>query len=244
MPAADRPAAPPRAIRGIVFDKDGTLLDYAATWGPINRAAALVASGGDAAGAARLLALAGGDPSTGHALADSLLAAGTTAEIAAAWAAAGSPLAAAELTETLDRLFQSGVGSAVPVMDLSGLFARLKRRGLRLGVASSDSGAAVAATAERFGFAEHADFFAGYDSGHGVKPGPGMVAGFCRATGIEPGAVAVVGDNSHDIEMGRAVGAGLVIGVLTGTGTAATLAAADAVLDSIADLERFLFAGA
>ena len=33
------------AIRGILFDKDGTLLDYAATWMTANRVAALAAAG-------------------------------------------------------------------------------------------------------------------------------------------------------------------------------------------------------
>ncbi len=43
--AGDR--KPSRAIRGVLFDKDGTLLDYAATWMTANRVAALAAAGGD-----------------------------------------------------------------------------------------------------------------------------------------------------------------------------------------------------
>ena len=65
-----------------------------------------------------------------------------------------------------------------------------------------------------------------------------MVEGFCAATGLVAGAVAVVGDNLHDLEMGRAAGAGLLVGVLSGTSSLAELAPfADHVLDSIADLE-------
>ena len=53
--------------------------------------------------------------------------------------------------------------------------------------------------------------------------------------------VAVVGDNLHDLEMGRAAQAGLVVGVLTGNGEAGDLSAkADFVLDSISDLESLL----
>jgi len=227
-------------IGGVLFDKDGTLLDYMASWGALNLAAAQIAAAGATAEAARLIALAGGDPDTGHAAPDSLLAAANTAEIAAAWSRAGSPLAVDVLTRRLDRLFQSGVEAVVPVTDLAALFGRLKRRGLKLGIASSDSADAVAATARRFGLADLVDFCAGYDSGHGVKPGPGMFAAFCAATGLAPAAVAMVGDNRHDVEMGRAGGAGLIVGVLTGTGTPATLAVADVVLDSIADLETLL----
>jgi hypothetical protein len=65
-------------IRGLLFDKDGTLLDYEASWPPINREAGLLAAQGDAALASRLLRAAGADPATGLAVADSLLAAGNT----------------------------------------------------------------------------------------------------------------------------------------------------------------------
>ena len=43
------------AIRGILFDKDGTIIDYWRTWVPINREAALYAAGGDKAVADELL---------------------------------------------------------------------------------------------------------------------------------------------------------------------------------------------
>ena len=68
-----RPAAfvgPPRGIaamtqiRGIIFDKDGTLVDFEATWTEVAEKLALVASGGDPAEAARLLDLGGFDAAT------------------------------------------------------------------------------------------------------------------------------------------------------------------------------------
>jgi phosphoglycolate phosphatase len=86
------------------------------------------------------------------------------------------------------------------------------------------------------------DFIAGYDSGFGYKPEPGMFARFCTACGITPREVAMIGDNLHDMEMGRRGGAGWRIGVLTGTGTLQSLAGhSDLVIASIADLERALF---
>jgi phosphoglycolate phosphatase-like HAD superfamily hydrolase len=45
-----------------------------------------------------------------------------------------------------------------------------------------------------------------------------------------------VGDSPADIAMGRAAGAGLVVGVRTGVATAADLDAADRILDSVGDL--------
>ena len=94
--------------------------------------------------------------------------------------------------------------SAAPVCDLAALFAGLAGRGLALGIASSDSEAAVSATAERFGIAAQLDFLCGYDSGHGAKPEPGMVEGFCRATGLAADEVAVIGDSAHDMHMAAA----------------------------------------
>ncbi|MBN9529163.1 MAG: HAD family hydrolase [Alphaproteobacteria bacterium] len=229
-------------IRGLLFDKDGTLLDYAASWAPINRQAARLAAAGDLVLTERLLIAAGVDPATDLAAADSLLAAGNTAEIATAWAEGGSPYDAERLTRDLDALFHSAATSVVPVTDLAALFRRYKARGLKLGIASSDNAASIAATARHFGIDGMLDFIAGYDSGHGVKPEPGMVAAFCRATGLPPAEVAMIGDNTHDLAMGRAAGAGLTIGVLTGTGSRATLSPlADLCLGSILEIEAALW---
>jgi phosphoglycolate phosphatase len=227
-------------ITAVLFDKDGTLLDYARSWHAINHNAATLAAAGDPALYRHLLVVGGMDPETGHVVPDSPLAAGTAAEIAAVWVGAGSPLPLSELTHGLDAIFRDGVAHVVPTVDLAALFARLRGRGLRLGIASSDGETAIAATAERFGILSDLDFIAGYDSGHGGKPGPGMLLAFCNAVGVEPWSTAVVGDNAHDMAMARAGGAGLRVGVLTGTGTRATLAEAHACLDSIAELEKLL----
>ncbi|HUI19329.1 MAG TPA: HAD family hydrolase [Alphaproteobacteria bacterium] len=229
-------------IAGILFDKDGTLLDYAASWPPINRRAAALAADGDVELAERLLRSGGADPASGRVEPDSVLAAGTTAEIAAAWVEAGARFSAAALTAALDRLFSAAAAEVVPVTDLASLFGRLRARGVRLGVASSDNETSIRLTAERFGIASLVDFMAGYDSGFGSKPGAGMIEGFCRSTALAARHVAVVGDNAQDLLMGRAAGAGRVIGVLTGTGTYATLAPlADLCLASIAGIEAALF---
>lgn len=229
------------AIAGILFDKDGTLLDYFKSWSPVNRKLALIAADGDADLAARLLKACGMDPETGHVVADSLLAAGNTEEIAEGLVAAGSKLSAEALVKDLDWLFAEAAANAVPVTDLAAFFARLKGRGLKLGIASSDNELSIRRTAERFGFLEHIDYIVGYDSGHGCKPEPGMVLGFLAATGLSAAEVAVVGDNSHDMMMGRNAGAGLTIGVLTGTGTRETLGPlADHCLADITEVEALL----
>ncbi len=229
-------------ITGIVFDKDGTLTDYHLTWSPLNEAAAAMAAGGDPELTAHLLDLGGRDPRTGRVRGGSLLAAADTREIAEAWASAGATGDVDSLVRRIDEIFEAGAEHAVPVTATAELFGRLRSRGLTLGVATSDSEAGARATLQRLGVDIVRDLFvAGYDSGHGRKPSPGMVDAFRAANGLPPGSVAVVGDNLHDIRMGRAAGCGLCIGVLTGTGSREELAAeADYVLDSIVELEALI----
>jgi phosphoglycolate phosphatase len=230
-----------RAIKGILFDKDGTLLDYDESWLPVNRELARIASEGDPQLADRLLSACGMDPATGHIVPDSLLAAGNTRQIADGLVAAGSPVDAVELTIKLDELFSHAAEFSVPVTDLSAFFRRLHARGFRLGIASSDNERSIRQTAQRFGFAEFVDYVAGYDSGFGTKPEPGMVLGCGAANGLDPTEIAVVGDNNHDLHMGRNAKAGVTVAVLTGTGSRESLAAAsDYCLNDITELEGLL----
>lgn len=228
----------------MLFDKDGTLFDFERTWVPINRSAAMAVAGDDPKLAAKLLARGGQDES-GKVAAGSLLAAGHTGEIAEAWAelAGLGDQSLPELTRRIDDIFQQqGPDHAVPVTDLNRVFTELRAQGFLLGVATSDSEYAARQMLSRFvSCDETLDYIAGYDSGHGGKPEPGMVFGFCDEVGVRPGEVVVVGDNLHDLRMGRAAGCGLTIGVLSGTGEHAALSAhADVVLDSIAGLPAWL----
>jgi phosphoglycolate phosphatase len=229
-------------IKGVLFDKDGTLLDFHVTWLPVMHEAAMAAADGDGARAEHLLTLGGYDSASGRVRAGSLLAAGNTAQLATAWAAELPAWDLERLTAWLDTVFaEGGARHATPVTELGPLFARLKGRGLALGVATSDSLRGARASLAGFGILERIDFLAGYDSGHGVKPDPGMVKGFCAATGLAAAEVAVVGDNLHDLEMARAAGAGLVVGVLSGNGAVGELETlADHLLGSVAEIEMLL----
>ncbi|MCP5151577.1 MAG: HAD family hydrolase [Ectothiorhodospiraceae bacterium] len=213
-------------IRGILFDKDGTLVDFDRTWGPAYATAAVEIArlAGEVERADRLLEVGGRDRATGRYPARSVLACGTTREIAVLWAGELDIDDVDHVAARLEAVFaRTVVDGAAPVADLGELTARLCARGLCLGVATMDSEAIAHATLARFRIADRMSFVCGYDSGHGEKPGPGMVNAFCRHTGLAPSAVAVVGDTPHDLAMGRAAGAGLVVGVLTGTGTRETL---------------------
>jgi phosphoglycolate phosphatase len=232
------------AIRAILFDKDGTLIDFQQSWGPVLSEAAHLAAPGDVALARRLMAAGGMDPDTRITAADTVFAAGNTAEIADLFREHGSTLPRDTLIADLDRLFVAAAERGVPVMPLRPLFEALRAMDYRLGIASSDSEAAIRRLLALEGLTDLVDFVAGYDSGHGAKPEPGMALGFANALGLPASAIAMVGDNRHDMRMGRAAGCGLCLAVLTGTGTPERLSPeSDAVLASIAELPGFFSEG-
>lgn len=231
------------AIRGVLFDKDGTLFDFNATWMPLYLETANEVASGDKALALRLLVESGYDAASQRLDPRSPLAAGTNAQIAEIWAqVAGGEWSVARLTRRFDANFAKSMAMRpTPVTDLAALFGRLKAKGFKIGVATMDSHAAARAAIETFELVGLVDFACGYDSGHGHKPGPGMVEAFCRAVELAAKDVAVVGDTPHDMHMARAAGAGLAIGVLTGVSPREVLADhADRVLASIAELELLL----
>ena len=230
------------AIRAILFDKDGTLFDFFATWVPAYEVMAAKLADGDASLALKLLEAAGHEPVTGKVKPQSILAGGTNREVAELWASMLGRGDVAALEAELNSFFLAyGSTNASPVTDLPALFRRLKARGLGLGLATMDSHAAAEAAIDAFGLTGLLDFFTGYDTGHGAKPGPGMVEGFCRAIGVPVENVAVVGDTLHDMKMARSAGAGLAIGVLTGATPREVLEPhADYVLGSIAEIEALL----
>ena len=229
--------------RGIVFDKDGTLLDFNKTWLPIYLHAALEFAAGDRQLADRLLTQHGFAAAQNRFIGGSLLAAGNNRQIAEAWAIQiGKADQVEAISQRLNEIFlELGSAHATAVDGLSDTLARLKQDGHKLGVATADSHQGIINTLQAFDVLQQFDFLAGYDSGHGVKPEAGLVLAFCAAMELAVETVVVVGDNRHDIEMGRNAGAGLCIGVLTGSSTRGDLEdIADMVFDDISALPGIL----
>ncbi len=225
-------------IRGILFDKDGTLLDYWKTWVPINRTIAMFAAGGDARLAAELLRAGGHDPETDRVISGTVLAAGSHDEIADVFASVLKERTPRDLATHVERLFREGGAKHSVLIDgVTDVLHRLKARGVRMGVATNDSIGGLEASLAPHGLLGEFMFLAGCDSGYGAKPEPGMALAFCAAAGLEPQAVAIVGDAVHDLEMGRRAGLGLKVGVTTGTSSRAELEPhADVVLEGLGEL--------
>ncbi|GAB1362348.1 HAD family hydrolase [Rhodobacter sp.] len=224
-------------IRGIVFDKDGTLFDFRASWG--RWAQGFIAQLARDQDHARTLADAIGYlPDRNSFAPDSPVIAATAADIAAALLPHLEGFTQDSLTEAIDEA-AAGVPMAEAV-PLVALFNTLRARGLKLGVATNDSEVPARAHLDRHGLTPLVDFIAGWDSGHGAKPAPGMCLAFASATGLDPAHVLMVGDSLHDLDAGRAAGM-RPVAVLTGIAKAGDLAPhAEVVLADIGALPAWL----
>lgn len=224
-------------IQGVIFDKDGTLFDFRKSWGAW--AAALlrdIARDGDHA--RTLGAAIGFDPDTGAFDDESVVIAGTPEDIAL-------PLLPHLPGETLTGLAArmnhlSAQAEMIPAVVLADVLGGLRARGMKLGLATNDAETPARAHIGRAGVAELFDYVAGFDSGHGGKPAPGMLLEFTRQFGLDPARVVMVGDSLHDLEAGRAAGM-RTAAVLTGiAGTDVLAPHADVVLPDIGHLGAWI----
>jgi phosphoglycolate phosphatase len=221
-------------VDGILFDKDGTLFDFRATWDVWVVGVIDTLSGGDARLARALAAAARYDLDAQCFASDSPVIAGTNREAAELLCAV---LPGREVDE-IERYLAGAAAEAplAPAVPLAPLLGGLAARGLRLGVMTNDTEYGARAHLETAGVTAHFDFIAGFDSGHGAKPEPGPLLAFAAATRLAADRVVMVGDSTHDLIAGRAAGMHTV-GVLTGPADAGELAPwADAVLPDIGHL--------
>ena len=233
------------ALKGILFDKDGTLIDFDSTWGPATYEVMKEMSAGNEAAFRRLAELNHFIVEEKRFLRTSPLVSGTSASYGHLWAEALGRENHPELhTEMDQRLAAWGMKTMVPIGEPLAVLQLLAEAGYRLGIATNDAEASAWAQVERLGLVPHLEFVAGYDSGHGEKPHPGMVLAFASKIGVAPAEVALVGDSRHDLHAAKAAGA-VAIAVLTGPATREELEPlADHVVESIADLPALLGAAA
>ncbi|THH35723.1 HAD family hydrolase [Aliishimia ponticola] len=222
---------------GILFDKDGTLLDFSRTWDAW--AKAFLTRLADNADHARELGDAVGyDLAAGRFAPHSVVIAGTPMEVARALE---RHLPGKSLPQIVNLMNEEAARAPqVEAVPLRPLLEHLRDRGLRLGVATNDAEAPAHAHLRAAGVAEIFDFIAGFDSGYGGKPAPGQLLAFADAMGLAPDRCIMVGDSRHDLLAGRAAGF-TTVGVLTGYAVAEDLAdLADAVLPDIGHMPDWL----
>jgi phosphoglycolate phosphatase len=227
-------------IKGLLFDKDGTLFDFAHTWEAWAYAFLLRLCDGDHEKAQTVGATIGFDLQSQTFDPDSIVIAGTAQEVTQALLPHFSTTTEAALTDVLNQ--EAEKAPQIEAVPLIPLLTAFREAGFKLGVATNDAERPARAHLDSAGVTDLFDFIAGYDSGFGGKPAPGQLFGFAQAVGLDPAQIAMVGDSTHDLHAGRAAGM-TTIGVLTGMALEADLAPhADVVLPDIGHLPKWLAA--
>jgi phosphoglycolate phosphatase len=227
-------------IEAVLFDKDGTLFDFRASWTDWMHDLVEDLSGGDRARARAIEDALGFDAAERRFAPDSVVIAGTLRQSLEALA----PVLPDWPQDRLRNRLEHGAATVrmVPAVPLAPVLAELRTHVSWLGVATNAGAAEAAAHLEAAGIAAAFDMVAGCDSGYGAKPDPGMCLAFAEAVGVAPERVVMVGDSLHDLHAGRAAGM-RVAGVLTGLAPEARLAPhADVVLADIGQLPAWLAA--
>ena len=238
-------ASTTRQIDLAVFDKDGTLVEFDRLWtGKLQRAVAavMVQAAGIPGLEVALYQTLGVDHVSGKVIAESPLAVATLARCGMVCATVlyqhGLPWHRAETLA--DQVFMPLItappvrADLAPIGDLPALFNRLKRAGLKLAICTSDDRLASQAGLDLLGISHLFDEMVCGDDPFPSKPAPDGLLHLARHFGVDPRRMLMAGDSAGDMLAGRNAGAGLTLGVLSGTGKAQGLAAhADVIVPDI-----------
>ncbi|WP_171721081.1 HAD family hydrolase [Paenibacillus phytohabitans] len=235
------------SISAILFDKDGTLLEFVSLWGswgecflvrfsrqlkehglefPVQHLASLLGTVHDAEG--RIIDYDRNGP----------LAMGTMNDLYAilSWQGYLLGLSWAESMELTDRCRQEAdalMEQSKPVRPLPGLLHFLDgcaAEGIPLAVVTADETAAAENHLRWLGIRGYFSAVIGTDQVERGKPFPDMALLACERLGIQPAEAAVIGDTNGDMRMAKAAGMAVAIGIASNAAAEAAPAAATARL--------------
>ena len=230
----------------VVFDKDGTLIDFESMWGrlAVTWVERLAADASDESLRRDLYNALGYDAQQQRTRSQSPLAIATIRQLRTIAASVlynyGVPWTDAE--DLTRRAFAAHADLPLadliqPAGDVVGLMGRLQAAGVRVAVITTDHRAETEETLQIMGIAHLVDHVVCGDDGLPWKPAPDTLLATCERLAVPPARAAVVGDTVADLLMARRAGAGLGVAVLTGAGEREQLAAyADVVLGSIDEI--------
>ena len=227
-------------IRGVIFDKDGTLFDFQSTWGIWTAQVLARIAGSDEALLQQLAEALGYDTQTRRVQPGSVIVAATPMDIAAVVNDCIPALSQAQICEWLNE--EAKTAPQVLVTDLHRLTAELRRINLGLCVMTNDAEAPARAHLASVQASGLFDFVIGSDSGFGAKPQAAPLLALADKMELPAAACVMVGDSTHDLRAGRAAGM-RAVAVLTGLAEADELAPlADAVLPDVSHLPAWISA--
>jgi phosphoglycolate phosphatase len=149
---------------------------------------------------------------------DAVFIAGTASELVELWAPILPKIPKYAVGSQSRALFTKfGAEHVTAYDDVADTLAALGEARLAMGIATNDEEISARTQMRALRLDGRFSFVAGADTGHGAKPGPGMLLAFAEHIGAEPREVLMIGDSTHDLHAARAAG---MIGVAVGTGPA------------------------
>ena len=216
-------------LKGIIFDKDGTLFDYYTVWSPVLKESMDLAleklnRKGDEELKKRILRLMGIGDTNVHP--DGLIFKSNNLSmfISIFFFSLRNRISYRKLIRGFKEgyydskdLLKDSLAKIPPEDDVSHVFEILKEAGYNIGIVTSDNSESTKVCLEQLKIDRYVDFLSTYDDDLAKKPSPGSFKAFCSQFRLEPAEVAVVGDAPVDMRFAKRSKAGYAVAVLTGS---------------------------
>ncbi len=238
-------------VKGILFDKDGTLIDFYGVWLQAAEEAipklleiqGLVPSREMVVEILETIGVVEGVVDPNGALAYKSYAE-IAEDIADTLSKKGVEIVGSELLSTLKLVFNTSVAGINmkdhEFIDTRMLFQSLKEQGYIIGLATADTEESAIGCLEDLEVMDLIDFIGADDGVRNPKPAPDMFLEFAQKYQLKADEIMMIGDTYNDIRFGRENG-GIAVGVLSGVSKEEHYKGqADYIIDTVEQLKKWI----